>query len=58
MRHWERHVRKDRRTAMCGANLGPAEWCFVDADHARAAVDQGSFLQPCPECRKAIGGEE
>jgi hypothetical protein len=35
---------------MCGANLGPVEWCFVDMDHARGAVAKGTLLQPCPEC--------
>lgn len=36
----------------CGSKT--TSWRFVDAQHAALAKEQGSFIQPCKKCCKAI----
>jgi hypothetical protein len=37
----------------CGRTSEPAEWLFMNVEHADGAEKQGARLQPCPDCRAA-----
>ena len=57
MKEWEKHIRKNRDQAYCGAVIGFV-WVFVDEEHARMSMEKESRLHPCPDCLKVLENEK
>ncbi|MGM5670077.1 hypothetical protein [Enterobacter cloacae] len=47
-------LENNKKESWCGAVISPTEWAFEDAQHALLSIEQGSLVQPCKECLKAI----
>ena len=58
LEEWEMHVVKDMSdpsgASWCGVKLGSVDFGMHGADHAKACVEQGTRVQPCPACWKRI----
>lgn len=47
-------LENNKKDSWCGAVISPTEWALEDAQHALLSIEQGSLVQPCKECLKAI----
>lgn len=54
LEEWEKHIGERNKLALCGEQIGPLEWAFVDSEHAILAAQNGGRLQPCPACLAAL----
>ncbi len=46
------------REYMCGAHGWRSEWAFQSAEHAKAAIANGTLVQPCEQCMEVIRAHE
>lgn len=56
MEEYQAHIRRttNYKESYCGKKLQSIEWAFTDPTHAIAAIDSGSRLQICPDCKKKL----
>ena len=58
LEEWEHHVKKsggagEPMVAYCG-EVFYMGFHLTDIEHAKACIEQDTYVQPCPECMKVI----
>lgn len=60
MREYKKHVLveadADEPETWCGERK-TYDWYFQSSEHARAAVDKGTYMQPCDRCWRELNKE-